>query len=65
MRLGKAAEAIDEPLAAKSGDVLTVRTPELGATTRSVPSAIRSKASRRTVRYYAPGLGDDQRDARD
>ena len=43
-------------LAAKSGEVLTVRTPELcRCTRRAVPSAIRSSASRTTARYSRPG----------
>src|SRR5215467_9360390 len=42
-------------LAAKSGDVLTVSAPELWRwSSRSVPSAMRSKASRRMVRYWRP-----------
>ena len=42
-------------LAAKSGDVLTVRTPEVWrCTRRSVPTAIRSSASRTTARYSRP-----------
>src|SRR5262249_38222048 len=39
-------------LAAKSGDVLTVMTPEFWrCSRRSVPTAMRSRASRRTARY--------------
>ena len=48
-------------LAAKSGDVLTVRTPELWRwIRRSVPTAMRSNASRRTIEIVATGFGDDQ-----
>ena len=48
-------------LAAKSGEVLTVKAPALWrCSRRSVPSAIRSNASRTTVEVVATGFRDDQ-----
>jgi hypothetical protein len=51
MYLDKPAEPMHEPFGGKIGDVLTVKTPEVWRwTRRSVPTAIRSSASRITAR---------------
>ena len=61
MLFGKAAEAVDQPFGCEVRRRADVKTPELCRwSTRSVPIAMRSKASRRTMRYSRPGVRDDQ-----